>query len=98
MSGAFERHARLAQDFAGDEGVVTLDDAAGIDQLEFPAAVLGLSVDAVAGNAGLIAHNGAARAQDRVEKGRLTDVGSSNDDDGGLGERHATSMIALLAV
>ena len=53
--GAFQGHARLPQDFTGDQSVVILDDAAGIDQVEFPGAILGLPVDAVAGNARLIA-------------------------------------------
>ncbi len=97
MIGAFERDTRLAQDFAGDQRIVTLDDAAGIDQVEIPAAVLGLAVDAVPRNAGFVADDGAARTQDGVEQGRLTDVGTANDDYGGLCG-HVLSIIALIGI
>ena len=60
LSRAFERDAGLVQNFAGDQLVVVVDDAAGIDQLEGAAAILALAVDPVARDAGLIADNRAA--------------------------------------
>src|SRR5581483_10048838 len=66
--GALQGHTRLAQDFAEDENIVAVNDAADVDQLEFSATVLDFAIDAVAHDAGFIADNGAARAHDRVEK------------------------------
>ena len=50
----------LAEDFGGDEGFVVGDDAAGVDEADVAAGPLDLAVDAVAGDAGLVADDGAA--------------------------------------
>ena len=51
----------------------------------FAAAVGGFAVDAVAGDAGLVAHDRAALADDGVEESGLADIGPADDDDGGEG-------------
>ena len=55
-------------------------DAAGVDQLEAAAVVFGRPMHAVAGDAGLIADDGAPLSCDAVEKGGLSDVGPAHDD------------------
>ena len=67
--GFFERDLGLAKDFAGDEGFVVWDDAAGIDEAGLASGPLDLAVDAVAGDAGLVADDGAAGAGEAVEEG-----------------------------
>src|SRR5579872_6685302 len=90
--GGFERDACLAKDLAGDQRMITLDDATRIDRVELLGAILGLAIDAVPRNARLVADDRAARAQDGVEQGRLTDVGTTNDDYGRLcGHVHSSS-------
>ena len=79
--GFFERDLGLAEDFGGDEGVVVGDDAAGVDDAGVAAHPLDLAVDAVAGDAGLVADDGAAGAGEAVEEGGLADVGAAADGD-----------------
>ena len=73
-------HARLLQDLAGDVLGIVHHDAAGIDQLEAPAVVFGEAVQAVAGDAGLVAHDGAALPGNAVKEGRFSDIGPAHDD------------------
>ena len=47
------------------------------------AAPLGVAVEAVAGDAGLVADNGAAGSDNAVEEGGLADIGASHDGEGG---------------
>ncbi len=76
-----DRHMRLAQDFLRDQGLVVRYDTAGIDDFQRPAAPLGLAVDAVAGDAGLVGDDGAARAGQTVEESGLAHVGAADDDE-----------------
>ncbi len=67
VGGAVEGKAGLFEDFSGDHFVVVGDDSAGVDQFEMTAMVGGFAVDAVAGDAGFVADDGAALAEDGVE-------------------------------
>ncbi len=71
----------LAEDFGGDEGDVVGDDAAGVDDAGVAPDPLDLAVDAVAGDAGLVADDGAAGAGEAIEEGGLADVGAAADGD-----------------
>ena len=79
--GFFEGGLGLAEDFGGDEGDVVGDDAAGVDDARVGGLPLDLAVDAVAGDAGLVADDGAARAGEAIEEGGLTYVGAAADGD-----------------
>src|ERR1700729_4192620 len=80
LRGSSQRYARLLENLGGDPLRVVLNDPAGVDQLKSPAAINGLTVDSIARDSRLIAHNGAALAQDYVEQSGLADVGASHDD------------------
>ncbi len=77
--GLFERDLRLPEDLAGDKGFVVGHDATGIDQTRLAALPLDLAVDAVAGDAGLVADDGAAGAGEAVEERALAHVGAAAD-------------------
>ncbi len=72
---------RLAKDFGGDKGGVVGDDAAGVDEAGRGGLPVDEAVDAVAGDAGLVADDGTARAGEAIEEGRLADVGAAADGD-----------------
>lgn len=67
MRGLFERGPGLLEDLRGDEAVIVGEDAPGVDDLEFPAVVLGLTVNAIARDAGFIPDNRPPVPNDRVE-------------------------------
>ena len=92
--GFFEGDAGLAEDFRGDEGFVIGDDAAGVDEARGTAVPLDLAVDAVAGDAGLVADDGAARLGEAVEKGGFAHIGASHDGEGGHGAAIACEGLA----
>ena len=95
LRGTLEREARLFQDLARDQLLVVRDDAAGVDQLEVPAVIPGLAVNAVARDAGLVADDRAALADDRVEKSGLPDVWPADDDNRGkIGHTSSASQRA----
>ena len=71
----------LAEDFGGDEGGVVGDDAAGVDDAGVAGLPLDEAVDAVAGDAGLVADDGAAGAGEAIEEGGFADVGAAADGD-----------------
>ena len=73
----------LEEDFGGDEFGVVGDDAAGVDQAGGGGLPLDEAVDAVAGDSGLVADDGAARASEAIEERRLADVGAAADGDEG---------------
>ncbi len=77
----FDGDICLAQDFGRDEGFVVGDDAAGVDDFHFVAEPFGFAVDAVAGDAGLVGDDGAARAGQAIEERGLADVGAADDDE-----------------
>jgi len=79
--GFGEGGAGLKEDFGGDEFGVVGDDAAGVDQAGGGGLPLDEAVDAVAGDAGLVADDGAARAGEAIEECRLADVGAAADGD-----------------
>ena len=56
----FQRHLCLAEDFRRNQLFLLRNDAAGIDRTQLPPPPLSVSVKPVAGDAGLIAHNGAS--------------------------------------
>ena len=64
-----------------DEGFVVGDDAAGVDDFHLVAEPFGFAVDAVAGDAGLVGDDGAARAGEAIEERGLADVGAADDDE-----------------
>ncbi len=78
-SACFERDLGLAKDFRGDESCVVGNDAAGIDHAQQLAGPLGFAVKTVAGDARLVADNGAAGADQTVEERGLADVGAADD-------------------
>ena len=71
----FERDPGLAEDFGGDELRIVRDDAAGIDDAEVTARPLGFAVDAVAGDARLVADDGAAAPVRRLKSVDLPTLG-----------------------
>ncbi len=76
--GFVESEAGLAEDFGGDESLVVGDDAAGVDQAGLVGLPVDEAVDAVAGDAGLVADDGAAGAGEAVEEGGFADVGAAD--------------------
>ena len=81
--GFVKGEAGLGEDFGGDEVVVIGHDAAGVDDASDLAAPFDFAVDAVAGDAGFVANDGAATPGDAIEEGRFTDVGASADGEEG---------------
>ena len=79
--GFVESEAGLAEDFRGNLCIVVGDDAAGIDRRGRCGPASDFAVDAVAGDAGLVADDGAARAGEAIEEGGFADVGASHDRD-----------------
>ncbi len=71
----------LEKDFGGDEFGVVGDDAAGVYEARVGSHPLDEAVDAVAGDAGLVADDGAARTGEAIEERRLADVGTAADGD-----------------
>jgi len=71
----------LAEDFGRDEGFVVGDDAAGVDDAGVAGLPLDEAVDAVAGDAGLVANDGTAGAGEAIEEGGLAYVGAAADGD-----------------
>ena len=89
--GLIERDASLAVDFRGDQIFFFRKNAARVDDAQPAAFPFGVAVEAVAGDAGFVADNGAARAYDAIEERGLAYVGASHDGDcgnagGGAGE------------
>ena len=82
--GFVERGARLAEDFGGNQLGVVRNDAAGVDEARGAAGPLDFAVDAVAGDAGLVADDGAPRAGEAIEERGLADVGAAADGEDGL--------------
>ncbi len=80
MRRLLEHHPRLPKDLRGNVLGVVGDDAAGVDDLEAPAAVLGQAVEPVAGDARLVAHDGAPLADDGVEQRRFSHIRPAHDD------------------
>ena len=78
----FYRYACLAQNFAGDAGLVFGNDTARVHHFEVAAFPVGGAVDAVARDAGLVGDDRAARAGEAIEQRGLTHVGASDDHDG----------------
>ena len=66
--GLIQCNPRLAEDFRRDKFLVIGNDAAGIDHAEIAPPPLGLTVEAVASDAGLVADNGAPRTRKPVEE------------------------------
>ena len=81
--GFVEGDAGLAVNFRRDEIFVFGQDAAGVDDAELAAFPLGVAVEAVAGDAGFVADDGAARAHDAVEERGLAYVGAAHDGERG---------------
>ena len=64
----------------GEQHIVAVRvNAAGVDEREAAVLPLHISIDAVAGHAGGILHNGDALSGDSVEKSGFADVGAAND-------------------
>ncbi len=79
-AAAFDGHFCLAQNFARDLGFVIGDESAGVHNFEVAIAPGGGAVDAIAGDAGLVGDDGAARAGEAVEERGLADVGPADND------------------
>ena len=76
--------ARLAKDFGGDEIRVVGDDAAGVNETRGAAGPIDFAIDAIAGDTGLVADDGAPAAGEAIEEGGLADVGPPADGEDGL--------------
>jgi len=81
QGGLLNGDVGLTQDFLGDKRAVVGDEAAGIHDFQGAAAPFGFAVDAVAGDAGLVGDDGAARAGEAIEERGLAHVGASDDDE-----------------
>src|SRR6185437_2706525 len=77
--GLLEGHSSLTKDFRRNQLLVLGDDATRINNVEFAAAPVGFAVKAVAGDAGFVADNSPAAADDAVEKRGFAHVGAAND-------------------
>ena len=77
--GFFQRHFGLVVDFGGDQLGIVGHDAARVDQPKSPAGPLVFAVDAVAGDAGLVAHNGAAAVRQPVEERGFAHIGPAHN-------------------
>src|SRR6185437_14074001 len=66
--GAVQGEPGLLKDLRRNEILVVRDDAAGIDQLEFAAPVFRVAVNAVARDAGFVADDRTALAENRIEQ------------------------------
>ena len=77
--GFFERDLGLTEDFGGNEGFVVGHDAAGIDDANAFAGPLGIAVEAIASDPGLIADDGAALPDKAVEERGLPHVRAANN-------------------
>src|SRR5207249_1253375 len=73
-------HLRLTENFLRNERLFVRNDSAGVDDFQSLAAPFGFAVNAVAGDAGLIGDDGAARAGQAIEERRLAHVGAADDD------------------
>jgi hypothetical protein len=85
--GFFECGLCLAVDFRRDEGRIVWDDATGVDEAGGAAGPFYFTVDAVAGDAGLVSYDGTAGAREAVEERGFADVGASYDGEGGLAKQ-----------
>ena len=81
--GLFERNLGLAENLRRDEIFVFGKNAAGIDDAQVVPAPLGFTVKPVAGDAGFVSNNGAARAHQPVKQRGFADVGAADDGDSG---------------
>src|SRR6516164_6602779 len=79
--GLVEGQAGLAIDFRRDQGLVVRDNAPGVHNAGDAAIPADFAIDAVAGNAGLVAYDRAAALRELVEEGGFADVGASADGD-----------------
>ncbi len=79
--GLFQRNLRLAEDLCGDQRFVVGHHTSGVDQAGTLALPLHFAVDAVAGDAGLVTHDGAAAVRQPVEERRLAHIRPPADRD-----------------
>jgi len=79
VRGPVERDPGLLEDFTGDGLGFVRENAPGVDQLEPAPAVGGLTVDAVARDARLVADNGAPLPENRIEEGGFPNVRPAYD-------------------
>ena len=85
--GLVHRHQHLLA-HALDERLLRRGiEAAGVDDGRLPALERHLAVQAIAGDAGHVAHEGAPLAHQPVEQRGLADVGTADDSDDGPGDR-----------
>jgi hypothetical protein len=83
MAAASSSATRLAVDLGRNQVFFFRQDAAGINDAQPATAPFGITVKTVAGDAGLVAYDGATRAHDPVEQCGLAYVGASHDGDCG---------------
>jgi len=76
-----ERNPSLPKDLRRNEIFFFGKNAAGVDDADAAAAPLGVTIKAVARDAGLIADDGAPRSGQMIEQCRFADVRASNDRD-----------------
>ena len=71
--------------------------AAGIDQFEAAAAIIGFTVNAIPRDARFVTNDRTALTQDGIKKRRFPDVGPAHDDDGGqvAAIGHSSAMVAM---
>ena len=81
--GFVEGDFGLVVDFGRDEFGVVGDNAAGVHEAEAAASPLVFAIDAVAGDAGFIADDGATAAGEAIEEGGFAHVWTSYDGDEG---------------
>ena len=78
-SGFIERDFGLAVNFGGDELRIVGNDAAGVDEAIAAAGPFIFAVDAVAGDAGLIADDRSPTPGEAIEERGFADVGAADD-------------------
>lgn len=78
-----KRNFRLPENLRGDEILFFGNNAAGVDDAEVASAPVGLAIEAIASDAGLVANDGAARPDQPVEQRGFSDVRAADDGDKG---------------
>src|SRR3954452_2121160 len=80
-----ERHLGLFQDLRRNQSIIVGYDSTGINQAKMFPPIFGFSVNAIAGDAGLVANNGAAISQNGIKQSGFSDIRATHNYHGGQG-------------
>ena len=77
--GFFQRHLGLAKYLRGNQGFVVRNNSAGVYHAQQTSVPVDFTIETVPRDAGLIAHNGAARSREPIEERGFAHVGPAHD-------------------